>query len=201
MSKGKVFIISGPSGSGKDTILEGLFKIYPDLKFSISSTARTVRDENSDKKKYNFISKEEFEQMIDNGEFLEYNVYLDKYYGTPKAPVIDAVQNGSDIIIEVDVNGAEQIKKAMPECVSVFILPPSLKVLNDRLVKRGTDTPEKIEKRMERARAEIEKATQYDYVIINDKIDNVIKDFADIIRVEGFRPINSLDLINKILDK
>ena len=201
MSKGKVFIISGPSGSGKDTILEGIFKIYPNMKFSISSTARTVRDENSDKKKYNFITKEEFEQMIDNGEFLEYNVYLDKYYGTPKAPVIAAAESGNDIIIEVDVNGAEQIKKAMPECVSVFILPPSLQVLKDRLTKRGTDTPEKIEKRMERARAEIEKATQYDYVIINDKIEDVIKDFADIIRVEGLRSNNSLDLIKKILDK
>ena len=200
MNKGRLFIVSGPSGSGKDTILDGLFKVFPDIKFSISCITRDARKGDGDKKKYNFISREEFEKMIKNDELLEYNKYLDNYYGTPKAPIIKAIENGDDMIIEVDVNGAYNIKKVLPECVSIFILPPSLDVLKTRLESRKTETPEKITARLEQARLEIPRAKEFDYVVVNNKLEDVIKDFVNIILAEKLRTDRNLDIINKTIN-
>lgn len=182
MSKGRLFIISGPSGSGKDTILAQLFKLCPDVKFSISSITRQMRDGEKPGEKYNFISREQFEKMISENQFLEYNVFVNNYYGTPKAPVIAAIENGDDIIIEVDVNGAAQIRKAMPDSVSVFIMPPDLVTLKSRLCARGTETPEKIEERLLCARREIERANEYDYVVVNDDVNTAAEKLAAIIK-------------------
>ena len=181
MNKGRLFIISGPSGSGKDTILVQLFKKLPDLKFSISSITRDMRKGEKPGEKYNFISREEFLDMISNDQLLEYNCFVDNYYGTPKAPVIEAINNGKDMIIEVDVNGAKQIREKMPECISIFIMPPDLKTLKERLSARGTESPQKIEERMRSARTEIERADEYDYIVVNDTVENAVEKIAAII--------------------
>ncbi len=181
MNKGGIFIISGPSGSGKDTLLVELFKKCPNIKFSISSITRPMREGEIEGEKYNFISREKFEEMIKNDMLLEYNIYADNYYGTPKAPVVDAVAKGYDMMIEVDVNGAANIRKKLPEAVSIFIMPPSYKELYRRLSKRGTETQEVINKRMEIAISEIKRAVEYDYIVINDDLFTAVDDIISVI--------------------
>lgn len=200
-NKGRLFIISGPSGSGKDTLLVKLFKAVPEIKFSISSITRPMRENEKPGEKYNFISKDEFENMIKNNELLEYNQFVGNYYGTPKAPVIKAIENGDDIVVEVDVNGAAQIRNNVPDCTSVFILPPSLEALKTRLHDRGTESEEKIRERLLCALDEIKRANEYDYVIVNDDIDTALNDLVGIIRLDRLKIDRNLDLINKILEK
>lgn len=151
--------------------------------------------------KYNFISREKFEEMLQNDQLLEYNVFVGNYYGTPKAPVIDCIESGKDMLIEVDVNGASQIRKKMPEAVSIFILPPSLEILKSRLTGRGTDSSEVIEKRLNEALREIACAKDYDYIVVNDNLDTAVDDFVSIMSVDEFRTDRNLELINKILNK
>lgn len=181
MNKGGIFIISGPSGSGKDTLLVELFKKRPDIKFSISSITRPMRVGEVEGEKYNFITREKFEEMLKNDMLLEHNVYVGNYYGTPKQPVVNAAQNGEDIIIEVDVNGAQQIRNKLPEAVSIFIMPPSYKELRNRLSGRGTETEEIINQRMESALSEISRATEYDYIVVNDDISTAVNDIISVI--------------------
>lgn len=181
MNKGGIFIISGPSGSGKDTLLVELFKKRPDIAFSISSITRPMRVGEKEGEKYNFISREKFEQMLKDDLLLEYNVYADNYYGTPKLPVIEASKNGIDMMIEVDVNGAKQIREKLPEAVSIFIMPPSYKELRRRLSGRGTETEDVINKRMDIAISEIERASEYDYIVVNDNLELAVEDLISVI--------------------
>lgn len=201
MSKGRLFVISGPSGSGKDTILIKLFKRFPEIKFSISTITRPMRQNEVAGEKYNFVSAAEFEQMIRDDELLEYNTYLGNYYGTPKSPVICAIANGEDMIVEVDVNGANQIKSKIPDCTSIFILPPDFKTLKDRLYSRGTETEEKIKERLNVAIGEISRAGDYDYVVINDDIEKAVNDLSDIIRTDRFKTDRNLYFLKNYLDK
>ena len=181
MNKGGIFLISGPSGSGKDTLLVELFKKCPQIEFSISSITRPMREGEVEGEKYNFITREKFEDMLKNDMLLEYNVYAGNYYGTPKLPVINAVENGKDMIIEVDVNGAEKIREKLPQALSIFIMPPSYEVLRNRLSGRGTETQDVIEKRMEIALLEIARATEYDYIVVNDDLATAVDDIISII--------------------
>lgn len=201
MNKGRVYIISGPSGSGKDSVMKKVFEKQPDIAFSISSITRDMRPGEVEGEKYNFISRERFEQMLQNDELLEHNVFVGNYYGTPKTPVINCVENGQDILIEVDVNGAVQIREKMPEAVSIFIMPPSLEVLKKRLTGRGTDSVEVIEKRLNEALREIASAKDYDYIVVNDDLETAANDFVSIMSVDKFRTDRNLELINKILNK
>lgn len=201
MSKGGVFIISGPSGSGKDTLLVELFKKRPEIKFSISSITRDMREGEKEGEKYNFISKDRFEGMIANDELLEYNVYVENYYGTPKAPVVAAVENGNDIFIEVDVNGAAQIREKLPEAVSIFIMPPSFDELKRRLCGRGTEEPEVIEKRMASAIGEIKRASEYDYIVVNDDIATAVDDIIAVIESCKLKLSRQKHIIDEVLEK
>ncbi len=200
MNKGRVYIISGPSGSGKDTVLKGIFAQKPEINFSISSITREMRPGEVEGEKYNFISREKFEQMLANGDLLEHNVFVDNYYGTPKAPVIKSVDAGQDIIIEVDVNGKAQIKEKMPEAVSIFIMPPSLEVLKQRLCARGTDSPEVIEKRLKEALREIAQAPTYDYIVVNDIVENAVEAVLKIVSIDCLKADRNIDLVNKVLN-
>ena len=201
MNKGSVFIISGPSGSGKDTLLKELFKKHPEIEFSISSVTRAMREGEAEGEKYNFVSREKFESMIAKGELLEYNLYLDNYYGTPKAPVIKACEEGKDIIIECDVNGAANIRKNMPEAVSIFIMPPSFKELERRLTGRGTETKEVIEARMNASLNEIKRAAEYGYIVVNDDLNLAVEHIHSIIQSFRLRFENQKELINEVLEK
>lgn len=201
MNKGGVFIVSGPSGSGKDTVLAELFRNKPDLLFSISSITRPMRPGEREGDKYNFISREKFEDMIKNDELLEHNIFVENYYGTPRKPVEKAVKEGKDIIIEVDVNGAAQIRQKLPEAVSIFIMPPSFAELKRRLIGRGTESEELIEKRLNSALGEIKRANEYDYIIVNDSITAAADDIMAVILSSSFKTDRQKNIIDEVLSK
>lgn len=179
MSNAKLFVISAPSGCGKGTILGEAFK-EGNVFYSVSCTTRQPRPGEINGREYNFITNEEFEKMISEGSFLEYAGYADHYYGTPKNPVSESLENGVDVILEIETKGAFQVKKAMPEAVMLFILPPSVKELNRRLHKRATEDEEVIAKRCAQAAGEIEKSFEYDYVIMNDGLEEAVANFLTV---------------------
>ena len=201
MSKGGVFVVSGPSGSGKDTVLKGLFAENPDILFSISSITRAMRPGEREGEKYNFISREHFEDMIKNDMLLEHNLFVGNYYGTPRVPVEKAVSEGKDIIIEVDVNGAAPIRKKLHEAVTVFIMPPSFAELKRRLVGRGTEAEELIEKRLQSALDEIRRAEEYDYIIVNDDAATASQSLMSVIKSCRLKTERQKNIINEVLEK
>lgn len=198
MNKGSLIIISGPSGSGKDTVLKKLFEKMPEIEFSISSVSRPMREGEIQGEKYNFITPEQFEQMIVDDALLEYNIYCGNYYGTPKAPVERCIASGGEIILEVDVNGAANVRKNCPDNFSVFIAPPSFDVLRNRLTNRGTETAEVIEKRLNQAKNELERAKEYDYVVVNDDLDEAVEDLKNIIIAERLKVDRNNDILEKL---
>ena len=171
MHKGKrgvLFVFSGPSGVGKGTLKAKLFEEFADrIAYSVSATTRGPREGEVDGKDYFFISRQEFERRVKNNEFLEYAEFADNCYGTPRAYVEKLLDSGMNVVLEIDVQGALQVMKSMPECVSVFILPPSFEELEHRLRGRGTETEEKVRERLETAKRELPYAPQYDYQIVN----------------------------------
>lgn len=201
MSKGRLLIVSGPSGSGKDTILKKVFERMPEIKFSISSVTRPMRPGEVEGEKYNFVSLEYFEEMIRNDQLLEYNNYIGNYYGTPKAPIDEVIENGGEIVIEVDVNGQKNIKSRVDSALSIFIMPPSLEVLKARLKGRGTDSEEVINQRMVSALAEVACAKDYDYIVVNDDLEEAVNDFVNIIRSDRLSLERQKYLIDEVLKK
>ena len=181
MNKGRIFIVSGPSGAGKSTILKSILEKYPDTFFSISATTRNPRPGEISGINYHFVSKEKFEDMIAKDELLEYAQYVDNYYGTPAGPVFQNVDEGHNVIIEVEVQGYMQLRNKLPEAVSLFIAPPSLEVLEKRLRDRSTETEEKIIKRISTAKIEMEYAKNYDYTIVNNDLSSAIAETLNII--------------------
>lgn len=180
-NKGKVFVVSGPSGVGKDTVLEGVFKARPELEFSRSCITRPMRPGETADGKYRFITRQEFEQMLANDQLLEYNEFVGNLYGTPRGPVEDCVNRGASMIIEVDVNGAKNIKAKMPECVRIFIAPPSIEILKQRLTGRQSDSEEDVRERLNTALEELKYADSYDYVVVNDNLQKAIAQFCEIV--------------------
>ena len=199
MNKGTLFIISGPSGCGKGTILAEILKndrIY----YSISATTRNPRPGETDGINYHFITKENFEELISNDGMLEYASYCDNYYGTPRKPVEDMLNDGKHVILEIEVQGALKVMEKCPDAISVFILPPSMKELRRRLNKRGTETDDVIEKRLSQAEVEIKQAEKYDYIMINGALDDAVNDLAAIIKSQELKRIHSENLINEVLN-
>lgn len=199
MSKGKLFIVSGPSGSGKDTILKEVLAKNPDIFFSISSISRPMRSGEVEGEKYNFISKDEFLSLIKKDMLLEYNEFCGNFYGSPKAPVVNAIEKGQDVILEVDVNGAAQVKKIIPDAVSVFIMPPSYDELHRRLKGRGTEPLDVIDNRMKMALAEIARANEYDYIVVNDVLEKAVEDMNSIINCNRLSIDRQKNIINEVL--
>lgn len=198
--KGNLFIFSGPSGIGKDTVLKEVINSSDDIKLSISSITRDMRENEVEGEKYHFITREEFEKMIVNDEFLEYNEYCGNLYGTPKKQVVDWINEGYNVILEIDVNGAFKVKKKMPEAVMIFMLPTEFDVLRHRLEKRGTEDEEIIKKRLKQAAKEIAFATEYDYLFFNDKLENAVNDLKSIIRANALLNENMKQQYGKVIE-
>lgn len=183
MPRGNLFVMTGASGVGKGTIRGRLLE-YHRMYYSISMTTRPPRPGERHGVDYYFVSKAEFESRIAQDGFLEWAQYVDDYYGTPKEPVEEALGKGQDVLLEIEVQGALQVKQTMPEAILVFIIPPSLSELRRRLLVRGTDSLSKIRKRLERAVEEIRMADRFKYVLVNDQLDKAVSDFAAIIQAE-----------------
>lgn len=184
MKKGRLIVISGPSGSGKTTICEKLLKALPDMEYSISFTTRKPRRGEKDGKDYFFVSDEEFQKRIKENLFLEYAQVFGNYYGTSKNWVLEKLNAGRDILLSLDVQGAARIKKNFPDAVLIFLMPPSLKVLEERLKKRATDEDKEVSKRLTIAKDEMAEVGNYNYVVINDKVEEAVAEIKNIIRNE-----------------
>ena len=186
--RGLLIVFSGPSGVGKGTVRQEIFS-KPDHKFeySVSMTTRAQRPGEVDGKDYFFRSREEFEELIRNGQMLEYAEYVGNYYGTPLAYVNETLDKGIDVFLEIEVQGALQVKKKVPDAVFIFLTPPDLNELEERLVGRGTDSEEVIAQRIERAREEIALMSEYDYAIVNDEVPLAAERVKRVIEAEHFR--------------
>ena len=175
MDKGVLLIVSGLSGAGKGTICKRIMEKYPDYELSISATTRDPRPGEVDGREYFFITKEEFEERIRNDQLLEYAKYVDNYYGTPKDWVLAQLEQGKNVILEIELQGAFQVRDKIPEAVLIFIMPPDMEELERRLRGRGSETEEQIKKRLLRAMEEIEYVDQYDYVIVNEEVEKSVE--------------------------
>ncbi len=182
-----IYIISAPSGSGKSTLVNELLKLVPDLDFSISYTTRATRGSEQNGKQYHFVSREKFEQMIRDDEFLEHANVFGNYYGTARRFLQEAEGKRHDLLLDIDVQGAEQMKRKLPEAVSVFVLPPDRKTLEWRLRKRSEDAEEVIHRRLVTASREIENYDKYDYILINDDLAESIESLQAIVLSERLR--------------
>lgn len=199
MQKGLLVVISGPSGTGKGTVCKMIFEQRDNIKYSVSATTRKPREGEIDGKNYFFVTEKVFLDMLRKDELLEWDKYCDNYYGTPKNYVEQCLNDGVDIVLEITVEGAINIKKKYPECVLIFILPPSYDELRKRIVGRGTEEFEIIEKRLEQAKNEMKFVYKYDYAVINDDLQEAVNDIETILTAERLKPDRNVDVLNKFL--
>ena len=198
MRKGLLILISGPSGTGKGTVCDLLRQKHPEISYSISATTRQPRPGEQDGVNYYFYTKEKFREMIDQGQLLEWAEVYGNFYGTPKQKVLDRLDAGEDILLEIDTQGALNVMKVMPEGLFIFLLPPSLEELAARLKGRGTDTEESLHRRLGAAVDEIKLATKYRYVVVNDKVEDAEETIANIIEAEHHRSDLNESLLAKL---
>lgn len=198
--KGLLLVLSGPSGTGKSTIITNVMQEHKNIVFSVSATTREPRPGEMDGKDYFFISREKFAEMIVNNEFLEYAHYASNSYGTPAAPVDEAIREGKCVLLDIEVQGAAQVIEKRRDCVSVFISPPSMEELERRLRGRGTDSEERIQERLRIARHECSLAGNYDYIIINENARDASNELEAIIVASQCRKCNRVQRIQNILE-
>lgn len=187
MSRGLLIVISGPSGVGKNTVIDHLFQRQPDLKYSVSATTRTPRPNEIDGQHYFFLTETEFQKKISNGEFLEWAKVYGHYYGTPKQYVQQLLESGQDLVLDIEVQGAVQVKRSLPEAVLIFLAPPSLTELKKRLLGRNTEPEAELNKRLQYIETEFQSVSQYDYLIINQEIDLTCEQIECIIQAEKYK--------------
>ncbi len=201
--KGTIFVVSGPSGTGKGSIMDEYFKKYPqDNSFlSISATTRAPRPTDEEGVTYYFKTKEEFEELIENSGLAEWAVFCDNYYGTPKKPVEDMISQGKNVILEIEVQGGLKVLNSFEDAVGIFVLPPSLEVLRNRLTGRNTETEDIINWRLNRAIEEMKEIVNYDYVIINDDLDDAVETFRSIMIGENQKYTRNKNIIDEVCKK
>ncbi len=198
--KGLLIILSGPSGVGKDTMLDCVNREIENINVSISLTTRTMRDDEQNGLNYYFVTREYFERKLDEDAFLEFAEYGGNLYGTPKAPVDEMLSKGKNVILKIEVQGAEKIRKLYPDCVSIFILPPSVSVLENRLRGRCSDDEESIQQRLLIAKEEMKRSLEYDYVVINDDLKKAVGDVVSIIAAEEFKTSRNKNKIKEVMN-
>ncbi len=181
MKRGRIFVISAPSGTGKSTVVAGVRKRFPELGFSISYTTRPMRGEERDGVEYHFVDRETFERMIAESKFAEWAEVHGNYYATSKEQLEDSMREGRDLILDIDVQGGIAIKESIDEAITVFLLPPSMEVLRERLLKRATDSREQVELRLANAKEELEYQDRYDYRIVNDEVERAVEELSELI--------------------
>jgi len=201
--RGTLFVVSSPSGGGKGSIIRRLLDVVrvPNLSYSVSYTTRAPRNGEVEGREYFFVNRNSFEEMVAAGEFLEWANVHGNLYGTAKRQVLEETANGVDIILEVDVQGAASVRKLLVDSISVFILPPSYEVLRERLIARGTDSPQELEVRLRNAPQELSQYTAFDYVILNDRLDRAAAQLASIIDAERARCVRQETLINAVIEE
>lgn len=197
MERGILTVISGFSGAGKGTIMRELIQRY-DYFLSVSATTRSPRAGEVDGKDYYFHTKEQFQQMINGGELIEWAEYVGNFYGTPKKHVEEQLAQGRDVLLEIEMQGGMLVKEQFPDALLIFISPPSASVLRERLMGRGTESPEEIEKRLLRAVEEVKYMKDYDYIIVNDELEDAIKKINDLIQYDHYKTCNSALMIEKM---
>ena len=201
-SKGTLVVISGPSGSGKGTVVKRLREIMPEVSLSVSATTRAPREGEMDGREYYFITRDDFEDMVAQGEILEFTSYCGNYYGTPKKEAERITGEGRELILEIEVDGASQIKRLVPDSVTIMLIPPTVSKLEERLRGRGTETEQVISNRLARAREEIKLATSYDYVVVNedDGVEECAETIREIIRAERNKSARMSYITDKFLE-
>ncbi len=199
--EGVLLVVSGPSGAGKGTICNALRKLHPEIRYSISVTTRAPRNQEIDGVNYFFTSVEKFRTMIETDAFLEYAQVYDNYYGTPRKQVLDLVKDGQTVLLEIDIQGAMQVKKQYPQGIFIYVVPPSLQILSHRLYARDTDTQEVIEKRLSKVTNELALAHQYDYIVVNDELNEAVDKVRAIMLAERCKLARNKEQINTIFAK
>ena len=198
-NKGVIAVISGPSGVGKGTICTYLAQKYDDFFLSVSATSRLPRPNEVDGVHYHFKTPDQFKEMIANDEFLEYAGYVDKFYGTPKAPCYEHVEKGINAILEIEVQGGMMVKEKEPDTVMIFIVPPSMEELENRLRGRGTETEEVILQRLARAKEELLQMKNYDYIVVNNSVEEAAEQIRNILNSESLKTKNMINMVEKEL--
>ena len=195
--RGTLYIVAAPSGAGKSSIVNAVLARDPNIRLSISFTSRPPRPGEIDGVHYHFTDVDEFRKMISEDAFLEYAEYVGNFYGTPKKFVDEAMEQGKDVVLDIEVQGALQVVHKRPDVVRIFIAPPSWQALEERLTSRGTDSPEKVQKRLVRAKVELQTANTYDYFVINDTVERAVREINAIMLAEHCKPAERMAILSE----